>query len=1008
MVTQESFGSLVRRYRRDVELTQEALAERAGLSARVIRAIETERGYRPRQDTVRLLLAALAIPPSEQAGFLAAAAQVAERGEVAHTELQHLPTGGFAGSLPAGALVGREAELARVEQAVDAVAQGDGRLVLLAGEPGVGKTRLMQEVTVAVRERGFVVAAGRCYEPEQTVPYYPFLDTLAMLYAAAPEPMQREAAQRWLYLGVLLPDHLPVPPRDTGSGQDEQQRVCRSVTGFLELLVGTQPLAILLDDLHWADAASLTLLLHLARHTRTLPLLLLGTYRTVEVGRSHPLEGALRDLQREGLMQRVEVHRLDQEGTAALVAAALGAEAISREFASLMYGRTEGNPYFVQQVLQVLVERGDLFRTDGLWDRRAIDQIEVPESVRSVVGQRLSRLVAATQEVLLDASVLGQSFAFPDLLAIAGGTERALEDALDEAGQAGVIHDLGHDRYSFDHALTQQSIYAELSSRRKRRLHLAIGEALARVPERQRAGRVAEIAWHFLQGDDAEQALLWSLRAGDAAAALFAYSDAEAQYRTAAALAQDLGDEQRALDAWDRLGDVLYRAARYDEAIDILERVVALVDRSQDQERYLGLVARIGYAHSFGGSAAQGLTRLEAVAQQLEAAGIEEPPSSQVADLYTALASLCFTGGRWQQLESAAEMAVQKAEASGNERALCFAEVLRGCALNLATRFISANRAFARATEVAEPLGDPWLLAFALWHYAGSFYRLGDLERGEAFTRRAIATAEQAAMTDLATMIHGMLVSILLNQGRWSEARMTATRSLEESRPLGVRFIGSYPLQSLGFTLLLQGEREAGLEYLHESLAMATQFEDLQGILGAHVCLARQELREGRAADALARLDPVMAHGQGTSPLDCLLIYAWALVEAGSEERAAEVLAGRREEAIAGGARLDLATLLLVSAKLAVRQGHWDRAAADLDAGLALTREMGLQYVEALLLYDYGQLDQKRGEPEGARTHLQAALAIFQRLGARPEAERTERALAALETTPSIAPQPAG
>jgi tetratricopeptide (TPR) repeat protein/transcriptional regulator with XRE-family HTH domain len=1008
MVTQESFGSLVRRYRREAELTQEALAERAGLSVRAIRTIETESGYRPRQDTVRLLLAALAIPPSEQAGFLTAAAQVAEQGEVVHTEPQHLPTGGFAGSLPAGTMVGREAELALVQGAVDAVAQSDGRLVLLAGEPGVGKTRLVQEVTVAVQERGFLLAAGRCYEPEQTVPYYPFLDALAMLYAAAPEPMKREAAQRWLYLGVLLPDHLPVPARDTGSGQDEQQRVCRSVTGFLELLAGTQPLAILLDDLHWADSASLMLLLHLARHTRMLPLLLLGTYRTVEVGRSHPLEGALRDLQREGLMQRVEVHRLDQEGTAALVAATLGAEAISREFSSLMYGRTEGNPYFVHQVLQVLVERGDLFRTDGQWDRRAIDQIAVPESIRSVVGQRLSQLSAAAQEVLQDASVLGQSFAFPDLLAIAGCTERAVEDALDEAEQAGLIHDLGHDQSSFDHALSQQAIYAELSSRRKRRLHLAIGEALARLPERQRAGRVAEIAWHYLQGDDAEYALAWSLRAGDAAAALFAYSDAEAQYRTAAGLAQDLGDEQRALDAWDRLGDVLYRAARYDDAIGTLERVVALVDRVQDQERYLGLVARIGQAHGGGGSAVVGIERLEPVVHTLEAVGITDRPSAHAADLYGTLAMLYFQSGRWQDVEPAAIKAIAQAEASRNEPALCFGEVFRGIGLFYANCAVEAQHALARATEIAGRLEDPWLLSLALFHVGVPAWFLGQLADGEACMRQGITCADHAALVDLATFQRTTLAGVLIDRGRWSEARAEVERAVEDGRSLGSTWSNAYPLYTLGHILLLQGERNKGLQYVQEGLALATRADDLQLAVQAQLSLARHEIREGRAKEALARLEPFLGHSLGYASNWHLPIYAWAQLEAGNEAHAEDVLASVREQVMAGGARRDLATVLLVSAKLAAQQGRWDDAIAELEAGLALTREIGLPYVEAQLLHDYGHLELTRGNHEQARSRLEAALAIFQRLGARPDVEMAEHTLANLDTAPSITQHPAG
>jgi hypothetical protein len=350
---------------------------------------------------------------------------------------QELPIAGFLGALPANPLIGRDQTLAQLLEAVDAVVRGVGRLVMLAGEPGAGKTRLAQEVTLHLRNREFLLAIGRCYAPEQVVPYYPFLDALAMAYTAAPSSLRREAAHRWPYLGVLLPDQIGVPDVSGGSGQDEQQRIFRAVTGFLEAVSATRPVGILLDDFHWIDSASLKLLVYLAQHTRTMPVLLLGTYRDVEVGRGHPLEGALRDLHRDGLLERLDVRRLDADGTAALVASTMGDEGVSQEFAGLVHGRTEGNPYFVQQVLRELVERGDVFRKDGVWDRLAIEEIQVPESIRSVVAQRLARLADATQEVLVEASVLGQTFVFDDLLAVSQRSEREVEGARGSTRAAG-------------------------------------------------------------------------------------------------------------------------------------------------------------------------------------------------------------------------------------------------------------------------------------------------------------------------------------------------------------------------------------------------------------------------------------------------------------------------------------------------------------------------------------------------------------------------------------------
>jgi len=408
-----------------------------------------------------------------------------------------LPIGGFLGALPAGPLVARDDEVRRVMSAVHAVAGGSGRLVLLVGEPGVGKTRLAQEVTLAVRNRGFLVASGRCYAPQQVVPYYPFLEALATAYAAAPSGIRTSTQHRWPYLARLLPDQLGPAPTSSSEGQEEQQRLLRAVTGFLVAIAAEMPVALLLDDLHWADSATLDLLQHLARHTRAHRVLLLGTHRDLEVGRQRLLEQALRDLTREQLVERIEVRRLGQDETAALMAASFGETGMSKEFAGLVHEHTQGNPFFTQEVLRALVERGDVYRVNGGWSRRDVTEIEVPESIRSAIRERVSRLSDGTQAVLHEASVLGHTFAFDDLQALTGHSEDEVDAALEECDAAGLLRETGRETYGFNHVLTQQALYTDLSARRRRKLHLAAGEALERLYTNQATDHAAELAHHF-------------------------------------------------------------------------------------------------------------------------------------------------------------------------------------------------------------------------------------------------------------------------------------------------------------------------------------------------------------------------------------------------------------------------------------------------------------------------------------------------------------------------------
>lgn len=260
---------------------------------------------------------------------------------------------------------------------------------------------------------------------------------------------------------------------------EEQQRLFWAVTGFVETLSMSAPLALLLDDLHWADSASLALIQHLTRHTYSHPVLLLATYRDVEVGRQHPLGKARRDLERERLLERIAVLPLTTEDTARLIAARMGQD-VSDEFAELVFQHTDGNPLFVPEVLRTLIERGDIYRRDGQWERRELTGIEIPESIREVIADRIARLSESAQEALHAASVLGQRFTFEDLLAMSGQPEAALDAALEEALAAGLAQE-ERDGYIFNHALTQRALYSELSARRRRRLHLAAAEALERL-----------------------------------------------------------------------------------------------------------------------------------------------------------------------------------------------------------------------------------------------------------------------------------------------------------------------------------------------------------------------------------------------------------------------------------------------------------------------------------------------------------------------------------------------
>jgi class 3 adenylate cyclase/tetratricopeptide (TPR) repeat protein len=577
-------------------------------------------------------------------------------------QAKRLPIGSYLGALPAGPILGRGQELGRILSMIDMVAGGTGQMLLLSGEAGVGKTRLAQEIDLDARNLGFLVASGRCYEQQQATALYPMTEVLTSLFEAAPAFIRADAGRKWPYLGQLFPHHIE-PHRVAFAGPNDEQRLHYAVAGFLQAVAATAPVALLLDDLHWADSSSLALLQHLSRHTRGDRVLLVGTFRDIEVGYQQVLKGALRDLNREGLIAQVDVRRLDSDATSALLAAILGEESVSASLTHFIHQRSEGNPYFVEHLLRALMERGELFQS---WDRKAVTEIQVPESVRAVIAQRFDRLSTTTQSILRDASVLGQRFIFDDLAAMEGRTEEDLDDSLEEATHAGMVGVMGNDGYAFDHALTQQTLYEELSPRRRRTLHLQAGAVLESLPVRRRERRVAELAWHYQQGHDPQKAIPWTILAGDQAEAVFSHRDAELRYRTVLDLAHETRDQKVRSEVLEKLGRVLKVVGRYDDSLQALEESAALCRAAGDEDGELRAVAQIGQVQAVRGTPGEGVTRLQSLVDSLEGTS----RSSELVGLYVALAKLYIRSGRYSAQLTAASRAVDLARGAGDDQFL--------------------------------------------------------------------------------------------------------------------------------------------------------------------------------------------------------------------------------------------------------------------------------------------------------------------------------------------------
>jgi tetratricopeptide (TPR) repeat protein/ribosomal protein L40E len=454
--------------------------------------------------------------------------------------------------------VGREPELKQLQGAFDSAMSGQGTLMMVMGEPGIGKTALCEQLATYVTLRGGRTLVGHCYEEGSlSLPYLAFVEAMRSYVLSREVKDLREelgtGATDVARIVSEIRERLKVKPRPQKDPEEERYRLMQAVTGFLTNAAGIQPLLIVLEDLHDADNGTLDMLTHVSRHLSGARLLIVGTYRDVEVDRSHPLSAALADLRRISAYGRVILRGLNADEVRRML------ENITREsvpwgLAEAVHRQTEGNPLFVQEVVRFLAEEGLITRKEGRW-RPAKDtplEMSIPEGLRDVIGKRLSLLSKECNQLLSVASVIGREFRLEVLKKVAGLSDEELFKALEEAKKAAVIEERAGVgaavSYRFAHAFFRQTLYEETIAPRRIRLHQQVAQALKEIYSHRLEEHAAELAEHFSHSSDSsdlEKAVSYGEMAAKRAMDVYAYGEAVRLLEQALKVQEVLDPEDR-------------------------------------------------------------------------------------------------------------------------------------------------------------------------------------------------------------------------------------------------------------------------------------------------------------------------------------------------------------------------------------------------------------------------------------------------------------------------------
>ena len=917
-------------------------------------------------------------------------------------EAAQLPTVPFQKPRWLTSLVGRTTELTKLKAAFESSLANRSSVVALQGEAGIGKTRLMQELGVHAQSIGAVVLAGSA--SEAGLPYAPWVEAARQYVAQAPgELLRRMLGRNASEFVKLVPDIGvklgAIPPSKPLGEQQDKIRFYEAVTQFFISICSESPLLLLFDDMQSADQSSLDLLEYFVRSTSTLRVLTACCYRSEDVRPDSPLYKSLMKFNRQRVLETIQVKSLSKEETIELIKRTFGEQTVSSEFADLMYQQTGGNPFFVEEVLRSLVEDGTIFRTETKWDRKPIQEIILPESVKSVLKSRLTKLQTETLNALTVASVIGSEFDFEVLREASRLEEDTLLQTLEKAFSAGLVRQVPGQKsaFKFTDDRIRELFLNDLIPIRRAKYNLRIAEAMEKTYSKNLEGQAEAIANHFSEGGDTERTIKYSLMAGDRNRTIHAYDQAISDYKRAVDiidLTEGKEKEKEREPLLEKLAECHLYAGQFENAIQTYQRALAILEQLNDRKGYVRICLALArtYQRAEVGGIASGHAK-QILKRGLTYLG-EETESFEAASIYARLAAQHGIMDEWNAALEWAEKAMDVGNKTGNHFAVAEALATKGSFLTDTGRIDEGLPFWQQALDMAVKHEEYDLVCYCLSNLSLYTYPRS-LAKAKELALRHLDHHKRA--NDMRQMAGAFLDLSQLDSlsGDWGNAIDEQRKSAELIERLGLPPYLDVESRG-GWAWLMIGDLQKAEVSFQNALRMLPEEPKITFTVEVHLGLALLRLEQEKEDEARTHLETCVSAFKNWEYTTQPIYHIQALLHLTSiyckrkeidKARESSQWAKRLADTLKSDAGLAMASQ--AEASLLLTTGDTRGAEIACLKSLDLWEKAGWPYYHAKALVAYSEaLAQKN--PEESKKRLMQAAEIFRKLGAKRDLERIQ------------------